>query len=232
MKRYQAIFFDRDGTLSRNNPVLWEERDRYMGTLLGMEAFALTPEIFHHAFQCVSEMYLDPDRVTTFEMEEAFWKKWYQCILEEYGVTRGAEDVAQDLNSRYAFHQMKELYPESLEVLRSLHDQGYQMGVISDTFPSLEKSLEAMGVARYFGAFISSSFVGVMKPDPRIYRTALQTLNVEAEDSIYIDDYRVEADGARALGITAFHLDRQQIEHTTDIWTIRNLRQVVSFLQE
>lgn len=120
----------------------------------------------------MSETYLDPDRVTTFEMEEAFWKKWYQCILEEYGV------------------------------------------------------------ARYFGAFISSSSVGVMKPDPRIYRTALQTLNVEAEDSIYIDDYRVEADGARALGITAFHLDRQQIEQTTDVWTIRNLRQVVSFLQE
>ncbi|MDO4354957.1 MAG: hypothetical protein Q4E13_00430 [Clostridia bacterium] len=60
-----------------------------------------------------------------------------------------------------------------------------------------------------------------MKPDPRIYRAAL---GVRAEESLYVDDCDVEAEGARALGLTAFHLSRN--EPSDGRWRIQTLRQM------
>lgn len=230
MNRYKAVFLDRDGTICRANTALWEERSRYMATLLGDDRFVLTSELSGAMFQRVSEQYIDANAVTTLEIEEAFWKQWYRCILEEYGITNDLDRLAKDLHTRFCFHQMKEPYPETLEVLLDLKDRGYKLGVISDTFPSLEMSLEAMGIAQYFETFISSSVVGVMKPDPKIYQAALQALNVEARDSIYVDDYIVESDGARDVGFTAFHLDRQQTGWNLETWTIGHLKHLVEYL--
>ena len=78
------------------------------------------------------------------------------------------------------------------------------MGVISDTSPSLEYSLQQLSIAKYFSSFTASSLVGAGKPSPIIFNAALSAQGVSAEQSIYVDDYKPEADGARALGFTSF----------------------------
>lgn len=231
MKRFRAVFLDRDGTISRNNLKLWEERDQYIRELLNVEHFALTPELSGKMFAKISNEYLDASRVTTLDAEETFWQRWYQCILEEYGVKKKAELLAAKLNTKYPFHEMKEPYPETLDLLRYLKERGYRIGVISDTFPSLEKSLHAMGIGAYFKACIASSAVGVMKPEPPIYQAALRALQAEASESIYVDDYDIEADGARRLGFTAFHLDRKRAEPDLSTWTIATLTDLITFLE-
>ncbi len=81
-----------------------------------------------------------------------------------------------------------ELYPETHKVLAALKAQGYRLGVISDTFPSLQASLEALGIAGYFDSFTASSLVGAGKPDPKIFAAATRSLDVPAHDSVFIDD--------------------------------------------
>jgi FMN phosphatase YigB (HAD superfamily) len=68
-----------------------------------------------------------------------------------------------------------------------------------------------------------------MKPDPAIYKAALDALNVTARESVYIDDYDVESDGARDLGFTAFHIDR--INPPKNEWDIMSLTEVVDFIE-
>jgi HAD superfamily hydrolase (TIGR01509 family) len=101
-----------------------------------------------------------------------------------------------------------EPYDETPAVLEELRRRGYRLGVISDTFPSLELTLREAGIATYFASFTASSLVGAGKPDPRIFRAAAASLGVEAAESVFVDDTLLEADGARAVGFTAFHLDR------------------------
>ena len=72
--------------------------------------------------------------------------------------------------------------------------------------------------------------VGAGKPDPAIYKAALEALGVSAEESIYVDDTETEADGARALGFTSFYLDRGG--KSGGEWTVPDLRRIVEFHKE
>ena len=56
-----------------------------------------------------------------------------------------------------------------------------------------------------FDAVVISAEEGVMKPDPRIYRIALERLGVRAEESIFVDDVLANVQGAEALGIHGVH---------------------------
>lgn len=161
------------------------------------------------------------------EEELAFFRQWYLYVFEDMGIT---EKTAQrvDLLVEKLWYLKKQPYPETVEALEYFQGRGYKMGVISDCPPSLELTLEDCGLHRYFTSFTASSLVGAMKPDPIIFNAALKALGVAAEESIYVDDYPPEADGARALGFTAFLIDRKG---GGGPWTINNLRQVVDFAE-
>lgn len=123
----------------------------------------------------------------------------------------------------------RELYTETMEVLRYFKSHGYKIGVISYTSPSLQKSLEVLGVDPYIDSYTYSDLVGVMKPDPKIYQAALDSLNVEAKESIYVDDYAIEADGARNMGFTSFYLDRNKESHGQ--WVIHNFKELIEYVE-
>lgn len=167
--------------------------------------------------------------VNTLTREKIFWKKWYQLILEDHGIEQDSEVFATKLYERFCFHEMMELYPETTDVLEALKAEGYRLGVISDTFPSLKASLESLGIDGYFDSFTASSLVGAGKPDPRIFEAATRSLEVTAHDSIFIDDNQEEADGAREQGFTAFHLDRERKQAHFGSWTLGNLEHLLDF---
>ena len=64
-------------------------------------------------------------------------------------------------------------------------------------------TLDAFPLLRRFKDVVISSFVGVCKPDPRIFRLALRQFGVAAEDCLFIDDVAANVAGARAAGIAA-----------------------------
>lgn len=53
---------------------------------------------------------------------------------------------------------------------------------------------------------------------------------VSAQESIYVDDYKVEADGAREQGFTSFYIERSG--NNVDKWTINNLKQLIEFVEK
>lgn len=230
MRSYRAVFLDRDGVLCRNSAGKAGERDRAIGEIVGRQGFRLTPEMNAQAFWRVREQPgIRP--VNTLAREAVFWIRWYQVILEDHGVGQHAERLAAELYERFPFHKMMELYPETREVLQRLKARDLKLGVISDTFPSLRASLEALGIARYLDSFTASSLVGAGKPDPRIFEAATRSLAVEPQECVFVDDCREEADGAREQGFTSFHLDRERGLADVDLWTLGNLRHLLDFLQ-
>jgi len=63
--------------------------------------------------------------------------------------------------------------------------------------------IESFGLRGYFDFFFSSCHVGLRKPSPQIYRLALDVLQCEPEEVIFIDDRPGNVEAAAAMGIHA-----------------------------
>ncbi len=81
-----------------------------------------------------------------------------------------------------------------------------KMGLLSNGWPSTRRFLdERWHIADIFDDVVISAEVGVAKPDRRIYQLALDQMGVEAEQTIFIDDFIENIEGARELGIHGIH---------------------------
>lgn len=224
--KYKAIFFDRDNTLLYRDRSLGKVWRGKISAWSGREFGSLS---YEHMMALFDRAGYPKDGLKSVEEESAFWKRYYRELLMENGVSDCLEERAEELH-RLTWLKGYKLFPETLDILDWCRAQGLRMGVISDTSPSLDLTLEAAGIGDYFDCAICSDLVGVMKPDPAIYQTALDALGVTAEESVYVDDYDVEADGARAMGFTAFHIDRSRPGDGK--WRINSLLEIKAYLEQ
>ncbi len=87
--------------------------------------------------------------------------------------------------------------------LGRLRAAGLRLGVVSNSDGRVEEALRAADLLRYFDVVIDSALVGVEKPDPAIFRAALDVLNVAPEEAMFVGDlYEVDVLGARAAGMS------------------------------
>ena len=226
MMKYKAIFFDRDGTLTYFNKQKEIWRDKTVSEWSGKE-FSLSYDKMMQLFALASEG--KKPWYKTLDDEREFFKRFYRYLLIGEGVTENLENKAELLFNELWCNGDRMLFDETVEVLEYFKERGYKMGVISDTSPSLEYTLQQLDIAKYFTSFTASSLVGAGKPSPIIFNAALELQGVTAQESIYVDDYKPEADGAREQGFTSFYIDRSGKD--SDVWTISSLKQLIDFVE-
>ncbi len=224
--KYKAIFFDRDGTLTYFTAEKEAWRNEQISSWSG-KPFELDYNkmmaLFHLASEGRKPWY------KTLDDERDFFRRYYYYLLFGEGITENVEEKADCLLIELWCNGDRALFPETVEVLEYFKSLGYKMGVISDTSPSLEFTLQQLGIAKYFTSFTVSSLVGAGKPSPIIFNAALKAQGVTAAESIFVDDCKKEADGAREQGFTSFYLDRSG--ENVDEWTIHNLKQLIDFVE-
>ena len=91
-----------------------------------------------------------------------------------------------------------------LDFMRAVRKQ-YKVGLISNAWSGLRAWIISKKFEDVFDAMTISAEVGVVKPDARIYRKALDTLAVAPAESVFLDDFPDNVAGARALGMQAIH---------------------------
>lgn len=90
------------------------------------------------------------------------------------------------------------------EALARLRKAGLRLGIVSNSDGRVEQALAMAGLRDYFDVVVDSGLVGVEKPDPAIFQTALDALGVAPEEALYVGDlYEVDVLGARAAGMDA-----------------------------
>ncbi len=97
--------------------------------------------------------------------------------------------------------------PPTLALVRQLRDNGrYRLGVVNNESLELNRyRLDRFHLRDCFGLFFSSCFVGLRKPDPAIYRLALEVTQTPAEAALLVDDRAINVEGARGVGMQAIH---------------------------
>lgn len=97
--------------------------------------------------------------------------------------------------------------PDVLTTLGELRQRSYRLGLVSNLTlrPNLvREDLERLGIAQHLEAAVFSSEVGFRKPDPRIFREALERLKAEPSVTVFVGDRLFDdINGARAVGMRA-----------------------------
>lgn len=89
-----------------------------------------------------------------------------------------------------------------------------KVALLSNAFPETRASLSHRWPHFYdmFDLAIFSSEVGLAKPDPRIYHLALNRLEVQPHQAVFVDDFRENVEGAKAVGMKVIHFkDPKQV---------------------
>jgi len=92
-----------------------------------------------------------------------------------------------------------------IEYIRALHTH-HKIGLISNAFSDLRLLLtNVWNIEDAFDGMTISSEVGIVKPDMQIFQMALEQLDVNPQESIFIDDFPHNVVGARNINMHAIH---------------------------
>ncbi len=200
LKRKKVIFFDVGYTLDYPSSGDWIFTEKFY-EVAGKRAAPYTLEEMQRASEVPLE-YLDKNHlVMSVEEQYGQYVYLYSEISKNLALGLTQEEVnAIAYDQTYNVENVK-AYPDAKHVLDVL-SKSFKLGVISDTWPSLDMRLQAMGIREYLSFFTYSCFLGTFKPDRRMYEDALSKCGCRAEETVFIDDSVKNLDGAARLGIT------------------------------
>ncbi len=118
----------------------------------------------------------------------------YLHVLRESGLARRH---AESLYAHVIDPASWTPYPDTAAVLDGLRRRGVKTAVVSNIAFDLRPAFHGVGDV---DEFVLSFEVGAVKPDPAIFQTALDRLEVPAEDTLMVGDSDEADGGARALG--------------------------------
>jgi putative hydrolase of the HAD superfamily len=117
----------------------------------------------------------------------------------------GAGEFTQTLLAALQFRP----YPEVPEVLAELRRRGRRLVVASNWDASLPQTLSTLGLLRELDGVVTSAQCGAPKPEPPVFRQALELAGVPAAEALHVGDSPVEdLTGARRSGIEAVLIAR------------------------
>jgi len=136
----------------------------------------------------------------------------YPALAQRVAAEKGlaiSDSQAQDLWDTWNLGGVflgRQLYPGVLETLEWLRERGYRVGSVTNRGLGGElfrEELQHHGVLDFFEVLSISCEVGYLKPHPRIFVHALESLDLPAEATVMVgDSLRADVAGAKALGMT------------------------------
>jgi len=122
--------------------------------------------------------------------------------------------------------------PGAADALADLAARGYRLGVVSNSNGTIDRVLADAGLAEPFDVIIDSGVVGVEKPDPEIFRIALERLGATPGESVYVGDLpSVDVVGAAAAGIRPILIDPWDAFPDVEVLRIKALGELADLLE-
>jgi putative hydrolase of the HAD superfamily len=176
-----ALFWDVGGVLLNN---AWDHTER----ALALQHFKLDQKEFQDRHEMV---------VSSFERGK--------ITLDEYldrTVFYRERPFPREAFRDFMFSLSKP-FPDVLKFAQALADSGkYFMSTLNNESRELnDYRIEKFGLRKIFRLFISSCFVGCRKPEHDIYRLALETTQIPANQCCFIDDRDLNLECAAKLGM-------------------------------
>ena len=230
-KAYRHIFFDLDRTLwdfDAAAEVAFERiYEQYHLKDLGIPNAHEFHMVYHPLNEKLWELYRE-NKITKDDLNRTRFLK----PLEHYGIHD--VELADHLSEDYVYWSPRivRLVPGTMELLEYLKPK-YHLHLITNGFQEIQHTkLSGSGMEPYFETLTVSEEVGVKKPNPEIFRYALQKAHATPEESLMIgDEMAVDIDGARAAGIDQIFFNTSgQLAQGERSYEVHNLLEIKNIL--
>jgi putative hydrolase of the HAD superfamily len=208
--RYRAVFFDAGETLVHPSPSFPELFVR----ILEGEGHRVVPEDVIQASRAVTQRFSRASKheerwTTSPERSRAFWLSVYGLMLGALGLP-ATDGLRQTLYEAFTDRSNYGLFDDVRPALERLAAEGRTVGLISNFEAWLDDLLADLGVRDAFSIRVISGVEGVEKPDPMIFRLALDRAGLDAADAAYVgDNPEFDVDPPAALGMFPVLIDRR-----------------------
>lgn len=222
--RLETLFLDAGGVLVNPN---WERVAETLGRH-GVPASVASLS----AAEAVAKRELDtPDRIRRTTDDSRGWV-YFDLVLKHAGIAR-SERTEAALAELREYHQRANLWEvvpsEVRPTLARLRRAGIRLAVVSNANGTLRAKLNRLGLADAFEVILDSHVEGVEKPDPRLFRKALEQCGATPETTLHVGDfYEIDVVGARSAGLHAALLDVGGLYPEADCPRFGSLDAVVS----
>jgi putative hydrolase of the HAD superfamily len=144
--------------------------------------------------------------------------QWWQAIATKTFQKIGVFEQFKDFNSffselyaHFATASPWYVYPDVLPALEYWQNQGIELGIVSNFDSRIYAVLQALSLDKFFTSVTISTEVAVAKPDAKIFEIALNKHNIKPQETWHIgDSYEEDYQGAKALGIKAILINREE----------------------
>ena len=215
--KYRHIFFDLDHTLwdfeknaNETLHTLYERHDFARFGTFSAERFISVYSDINHALWRLYQS----NKVTQQQLRDVRFPR----TLTKLGVAEA--DIPADISAEFTYilPQKSAVFPFTHEVLDYLKPK-YRMHLITNGFNDIQAlKLASSNLAHYFEEIITSEHSGHLKPDPRMFRHALERTGATAAESLMIGD-NLECDvlGAYNAGIDQVYFNPDKRRHFNQI---------------
>lgn len=234
-RKIKAILFDLDGTLRIDLPPAREffsDCIREMG-IEPSEEDHIRAERWEH-FYFASSLEIQADSETFKDDEKGFWVNFLKRRLVALGVqgqkaSELARRVSECMESNY---KPEASLPDGIhDLLKALKDKGYALGVVSNRGEPFHDELESLGLKDYFRFSLAGGEVDSYKPDPGIFKRALELSGTSAHETMYIgDNYFADVVGSLRAGLVPVLFDPNLLFPEAGCVVIRSLAELHGLL--
>lgn len=198
------VFLDAGGTLLRIARL-----EEILAEVCREAGLHITPEEMRPILERAMDRMTTPGPTSLdLQAHRQWWTEFFERVLDEVGFTGSRQQLLARLWRDYRSGHWVALFPDTIEALDLLREQGWLLGVISNWDDTLEEFLDRLEINRYFEVVVSSYRVGYEKPDVRIFEHALAVTGAHRESSWFVgDNLELDYEGARQAGLRTILVD-------------------------
>lgn len=197
----RAVLLDRDDTIAYTDRGVYREAAMWAATRHGLD-----PVHVGHVLATLWSDSAAPDRASSWwhlrtpADEDAFWTAYGVELTRRLNLPPSA---APEWMQRYPYEAYMKPVPGARDVLAALRARGLKVGVLSNTLPSIDRTLAALHLDDLIDVAVATCEIGVHKPDAGAFLHAAHALDCPPETVLFIDDKIENVEAARRVGMPA-----------------------------
>ena len=211
-----AVFFDLYNTLARFDPppeYLQKEACHNLGIDADLD---LLREGYVTADRFMAEQNATrPINTLTRDERRSFFGQYEQIILLASGIQMTTDEALDVFRVVQRLPKGVALFSDTLSCLGQLKLMGMTIGLITNMDESIQgrgdvQSLcQELEIRQFLDVVVTSTSSGVAKPDPAIFRAAMDGIGVSSSECLHVGDQLLsDVQGAEGAGIKPVLLDR------------------------
>ncbi|WP_088040763.1 HAD family hydrolase [Bacillus sp. EAC] len=216
----KVVLFDLDGTLLN--------RDASLLNFIEQQYVRFNSNLNH----IKKEKYIS--RFIELDSRGYVWKdKVFTQLINEYNLTDVTmNELLDDYISQFKHHCVP--FDHLITMLKDLKNKSYHLGIISNGRGKFQlDNIKALGIDQFFDCILISETEGVSKPNPEIFKKAIDYFDVLPEECVFIGDHpKNDYFGAKNVGMSVIWKKDLQWGDFEPAYSIDDLSDIISILDK